>query len=184
MDALWSGGREVALGKKAEQETWASCLSPTQEKLAELQAGKKSLEDQVEMLRLVKEEAEKPEKEAKDQHQKRWEGMSRAGQGRPLSLAGKRLGPGASLITCWLTCLLTIHHGASVPHVFCWLHLCVGHCIRKSFVGITCHLAEGIFFPKRRCSSFCQPHGNTAIGGPPESKAKARGPSNLSGSVN
>lgn len=107
----------------------ASCLSPTQEKLAELQAGKKSLEDQVEMLRLVKEEAEKPEKEAKDQHQKRWEGMSRAGQGWPLSLAGKRLGPGAPLITCWLVCLLTVDHGASVPHALCWPHLCIGHCI-------------------------------------------------------
>lgn len=31
------------------------------------------------MLRVVKEEAEKPEKEAKDQHQKLWEGMSRGG---------------------------------------------------------------------------------------------------------
>uniref|UniRef100_G1RPW4 Glucosidase 2 subunit beta n=1 Tax=Nomascus leucogenys TaxID=61853 RepID=G1RPW4_NOMLE len=42
-------------------------------KLTELQAGKKSLEDQVEMLRTVKEEAEKPEREAKEQHQKLWE---------------------------------------------------------------------------------------------------------------
>ncbi|KAK1342740.1 hypothetical protein QTO34_015506 [Cnephaeus nilssonii] len=33
----------------------------------------KSLEDQVEVLRTVKEEAEKPEKEAKDRHQKLWE---------------------------------------------------------------------------------------------------------------
>ena len=56
---------------------------PTQEKLAELQAGKKSLEDQVEMLRVVKEEAEKPEKEAKDQHQKRWEGTSGGGRAGP-----------------------------------------------------------------------------------------------------
>uniref|UniRef100_A0A0A0MVU7 Glucosidase 2 subunit beta n=1 Tax=Papio anubis TaxID=9555 RepID=A0A0A0MVU7_PAPAN len=50
-----------------------SCLLPTQKKLIELQAGKKSLEDQVETLRTVKEEAEKPEKEAKEQHQRLWE---------------------------------------------------------------------------------------------------------------
>lgn len=54
------------------KQSW--CLS-LQSKLLELQAGKKSLEDQVEMLRTVKEEAEKPEKEAKDQHRKLWEGM-------------------------------------------------------------------------------------------------------------
>ncbi|XP_032167686.1 glucosidase 2 subunit beta isoform X5 [Mustela erminea] len=59
--------------KKILIEDWKKAREEKQEKLAELQAGKKSLEDQVEMLRLVKEEAEKPEKEAKDQHQKRWE---------------------------------------------------------------------------------------------------------------
>lgn len=74
---------------EAEGEV-ASGLLPTQEKLTELQAGKKSLEDQVEMLRMVKEEAEKPEKEAKDQHQKRWEGTSRGGPG---SLAHDLLAP-------------------------------------------------------------------------------------------
>lgn len=63
--------------KKVEQkEELAPCLLPTQQKLTELQTGKKSLEDQVETLRTVKEEAEKPEKEAKDQHRKLWEGMS------------------------------------------------------------------------------------------------------------
>lgn len=35
------------------------------------------------MLRVVKEEAEKPEKEAKDQHQKRWEGTSGGGWAGP-----------------------------------------------------------------------------------------------------
>lgn len=61
----------------------AACLLPTQQKLTELQAGKKSLEDQVEVLRIVKEEAEKPEKEAKDRHQKLWEGMSQGGHDLP-----------------------------------------------------------------------------------------------------
>lgn len=55
--------------------------SASQKKLVELQAGKKSLEDQVEMLRTVKEEAEKPEKEAKEEHQRRWEGMSGLARG-------------------------------------------------------------------------------------------------------
>lgn len=41
----------------------------------ELQEGKKSVEEQVETLRAMKEAAEKPEKEAKDLHQKAWEGM-------------------------------------------------------------------------------------------------------------
>lgn len=59
--------------KKILIEDWKKAREEKQAKLAELQAGKKSLEDQVEMLRTVKEEAEKPEKEAKEQHQKRWE---------------------------------------------------------------------------------------------------------------
>ncbi|ELK17813.1 Glucosidase 2 subunit beta [Pteropus alecto] len=59
--------------KKILIEEWKKAREEKQQKLAELQAGKKSLEDQVEMLRVVKEEAEKPEKEAKDQHQKLWE---------------------------------------------------------------------------------------------------------------
>lgn len=82
--AMWSRGREVAVreeeGKTGELP---HCFLPTQQKLIELQAGKKSLEDQVEMLRTVKEEAEKPEKEAKDQHRKLWEGMSPGGQEEP-----------------------------------------------------------------------------------------------------
>ncbi|XP_019600500.2 glucosidase 2 subunit beta isoform X3 [Rhinolophus sinicus] len=59
--------------KKILIEDWKKAREEKQQKLAELQAGKKSLEDQVEMLRIVKEEAEKLEKEAKDQHQKLWE---------------------------------------------------------------------------------------------------------------
>ncbi|XP_065773903.1 glucosidase 2 subunit beta isoform X1 [Muntiacus reevesi] len=59
--------------KKILIEDWKKAREEKQKKLIELQAGKKSLEDQVEMLRTLKEEAEKPEKEAKDQHRKLWE---------------------------------------------------------------------------------------------------------------
>ncbi|XP_032321608.1 glucosidase 2 subunit beta isoform X1 [Camelus ferus] len=59
--------------KKILIEDWKKAREEKQKKLIELQAGKKSLEDQVEMLRAVKEEAEKPEKEAKDKHRKLWE---------------------------------------------------------------------------------------------------------------
>ncbi|XP_054395723.1 glucosidase 2 subunit beta isoform X6 [Pongo abelii] len=65
--------------KKAREEKQRATGNPSSgerpsvKKLIELQAGKKSLEDQVEMLRTVKEEAEKPEREAKEQHQKLWE---------------------------------------------------------------------------------------------------------------
>ncbi|XP_058381628.1 glucosidase 2 subunit beta isoform X2 [Diceros bicornis minor] len=59
--------------KKILIEDWKKAREEKQKKLLELQDGKKSLEDQVEMLRTVKEEAEKPEKEAKDQHRKLWE---------------------------------------------------------------------------------------------------------------
>lgn len=93
--ALWSRGREAAVREeegRAEGE-WAACLLPTQQKLTELQAGKKSLEDQVEVLRIVKEEAEKPEKEAKDRHQKLWEGMSRGGHDLPLARGREESGP-------------------------------------------------------------------------------------------
>lgn len=45
-----------------------------QAKLAEVQAGKKDLEDRVEAMRTVKEAAEQPEKEAKERHLKAWEG--------------------------------------------------------------------------------------------------------------
>ncbi|OWK11882.1 PRKCSH [Cervus elaphus hippelaphus] len=59
--------------KKILIEDWKKAREEKQKKLIELQSGKKSLEDQVEMLRTLKEEAEKPEKEAKDQHRKLWE---------------------------------------------------------------------------------------------------------------
>uniref|UniRef100_A0A8C9B7L3 Glucosidase 2 subunit beta n=1 Tax=Phocoena sinus TaxID=42100 RepID=A0A8C9B7L3_PHOSS len=59
--------------KKILIEDWKRAREEKQKKLTELQAGKKSLEDQVELLRTLKEEAEKPEKEAKDQHRKLWE---------------------------------------------------------------------------------------------------------------
>ncbi|XP_019514872.1 PREDICTED: glucosidase 2 subunit beta isoform X1 [Hipposideros armiger] len=59
--------------KKILIEDWKKAREEKQQKLIELQTRKKSLEEQVEMLRMVKEEAEKPEKEAKDQHQKLWE---------------------------------------------------------------------------------------------------------------
>uniref|UniRef100_A0A8C3S5Q9 Protein kinase C substrate 80K-H n=1 Tax=Chelydra serpentina TaxID=8475 RepID=A0A8C3S5Q9_CHESE len=53
---------EASKGREDKQRT-----------LAELQEGKKSLEEQVETLRSGKETAEKPEKEAKEIHQKKWE---------------------------------------------------------------------------------------------------------------
>ncbi|XP_036315638.1 glucosidase 2 subunit beta isoform X1 [Pipistrellus kuhlii] len=59
--------------KKILIEDWKKAREEKQQKLTELQTGKKSLEGQVEMLRTAKEEAEKPEKEAKDRHQKLWE---------------------------------------------------------------------------------------------------------------
>ncbi|XP_027621356.1 glucosidase 2 subunit beta [Tupaia chinensis] len=59
--------------KKILIEDWKKAREEKQKKLLELQSGKKSLEDQVEMLRTAKEEAEKPEKEAKERHQKMWE---------------------------------------------------------------------------------------------------------------
>lgn len=79
--------------KKADQkEELAPGLLPTQQKLTELQTRKKSLEGQVETLRTAKEEAEKPEKEAKDRHQKLWEGMSRwPGRAGPRRLAPHHL---------------------------------------------------------------------------------------------
>ncbi|XP_005336227.2 glucosidase 2 subunit beta isoform X1 [Ictidomys tridecemlineatus] len=59
--------------KKILIEDWKKAREEKQKKLIELQAGKKSLEDQVELLRAVKEEAEKPEKEAKEEHRRQWE---------------------------------------------------------------------------------------------------------------
>lgn len=116
--AMWSRGREVAV-REEEDRTGGeldSCLLPTQQKLAELQAGKKSLEDQVEMLRIVKEEAEKLEKEAKDQHQKLWEGMSLGGHDSlargywPGRAWAQKTCPSHICFLCWL------NHAASVPH--------------------------------------------------------------------
>ncbi|KAM4889145.1 glucosidase 2 subunit beta isoform 2-T2 [Thomomys bottae] len=68
--------------KKILIEDWKKAREEKQNKLSELQAGKKSLEDQVDMLRTVKEEAERPEKEAKDQHQKLWEEQQAAFKAR------------------------------------------------------------------------------------------------------
>ncbi|XP_004632877.1 glucosidase 2 subunit beta [Octodon degus] len=59
--------------KKILIEDWKKAREEKQKKLTEFQAGRKSLEDQVEALRTLKEEAEKPEKEAKEQHRKLWE---------------------------------------------------------------------------------------------------------------
>lgn len=106
------------------------CLLPSQKKLIELQSGKKSLEDQVEMLRTLKEEAEKPEKEAKDQHRKLWEGMSLCpgvAVTSPWLLAGNGLGPGVSCslsLVCRCTEFLKSRHfsspGASLSSTVCW----------------------------------------------------------------
>ncbi|KAM3846030.1 glucosidase 2 subunit beta isoform 2-T4 [Vipera latastei] len=59
--------------KKALMEEASKRKEEKQKKLTELQEGKKSVEEQVETLRLTKEAAEKPEKEAKDIHQKAWD---------------------------------------------------------------------------------------------------------------
>lgn len=115
--------------KKVEQkEELDSHLLPTQQKLTELQTGKKSLEDQVEVLRTVKEEAEKPEKEAKDRHQKLWEGMSQGGQGLPFTSGQEEPGP-RTLAPLHLSIFPAdfLDHGASVPCVPSYLQLCVGH---------------------------------------------------------
>ncbi|XP_033615490.1 glucosidase 2 subunit beta [Fukomys damarensis] len=69
--------------KKILIEDWKKAREEKQRKLTELQAGKKSLEDQVEALRALKEEAEKPEQEAKEQHRRLWEGRRAVGGGRP-----------------------------------------------------------------------------------------------------
>uniref|UniRef100_A0A8C5STQ5 PRKCSH beta subunit of glucosidase II n=1 Tax=Laticauda laticaudata TaxID=8630 RepID=A0A8C5STQ5_LATLA len=59
--------------KKALMEEASKRKEEKEKKLTELQEGKNSVEEQVEALRLAKEAAEKPEKEAKDIHQKAWE---------------------------------------------------------------------------------------------------------------
>lgn len=86
------------------------CLSSAtlQSKLLELQAGKKSLEDQVETLRAAKEEAERPEKEAKDQHRKLWEGRLRGGSGLRLSVlrSSPDMGPSLARCPCIPSCFL------------------------------------------------------------------------------
>lgn len=55
------------------------------------------------MLRVVKEEAEKPEKEAKDQHQKLWEGMSRGGHYLSLAPGPVRSGDFLLIVICFLS---------------------------------------------------------------------------------
>ena len=70
---MWNRGRR---GSGKNRLRAGPCLLPSQKKLIEPQAGKKSLEDQVEVLRTLKEEAEKPEEAAKDQHRRLWEGTS------------------------------------------------------------------------------------------------------------
>nr|XP_056715868.1 glucosidase 2 subunit beta [Euleptes europaea] len=64
--------------KKALMEEASKRKEEKQRKLSELQDGKKSVEDRVEALRLLKEAAEKPEKEAKDAHSKAWEAQKMA----------------------------------------------------------------------------------------------------------
>lgn len=59
--------------KKLLIEDWKKAREEKQQKLLELQAGKKSREEQVEALRALKEEAERPEQEAKERHRKLWE---------------------------------------------------------------------------------------------------------------
>lgn len=65
--------REGVRLKKILIEEWKKSREEKQNKLLELQEGKKSLADQVELLRAAKEEAEKPEKEAKEEHRRMWE---------------------------------------------------------------------------------------------------------------
>ncbi|XP_067320139.1 glucosidase 2 subunit beta [Anolis sagrei] len=64
--------------KKALMEEASKRKEEKQKKLVELQEGKKSVEEQVDTLRAQKEAAEKPEKEAKDIHQKAWEEQKEA----------------------------------------------------------------------------------------------------------
>lgn len=76
---MWCFGKILGLEEDNAEVAPASYLPfLLQSKLLELQAGKKSLEDQVEALRAAKEEAERPEKEAKEQHRKLWEGRAAA----------------------------------------------------------------------------------------------------------
>ncbi|XP_054985368.1 glucosidase 2 subunit beta [Sorex araneus] len=65
--------REGVRLKKILIEEWKKGREEKQNKLAELQDRKKSLAEQVDLLRAAKEEAEKPEKEAKEEHRKMWE---------------------------------------------------------------------------------------------------------------
>lgn len=75
----------------------------------------------MELLRTLKEEAEKPEKEAKDQHRKLWEGTSlrpRVAVTCPWLLAGKSLGPGASCLLSFVCGFADfLNHGTLVPCV-------------------------------------------------------------------
>nr|XP_012314565.1 glucosidase 2 subunit beta-like [Aotus nancymaae] len=100
--------------KKILIEDWKKAREEKQKKLIELQAGKKSLEDQVEMLRTVKEEAEKPEKEAKEQHQKLWEGMAQSGPRTRLQfLGGRGSGPRSLLLIICCQFQQIFDHGAN-----------------------------------------------------------------------
>ena len=94
---------------------------PSQKKLIELQAGKKSLEDQVEVLRTLKEEAEKPEEAAKDQHRRLWEGtlLRPAWLGCPLGSCQGRVWAQESLAHCLLSVvpLVFLNHGPLVPQL-------------------------------------------------------------------
>lgn len=83
---MWNRGRR---GRGKNRPRAGPCLLPSQKKLIELQAGKKSLEDQVEVLRTLKEEAEKPEEAAKEQHRRLWEGTSEVEAGASSSPPGK-----------------------------------------------------------------------------------------------
>lgn len=109
----------------------------------------------MEMLRVVKEEAEKPEKEAKDQHQKLWEGMSRGGHYLSLAPGPVRSGDFLLIVICFLSRIWITMLNFSCA----WLSWIV--CLSlylMSFVGIICSLGE-----ERRGFSFCQPYGNTSI---------------------
>ncbi|XP_048347104.1 glucosidase 2 subunit beta isoform X2 [Sphaerodactylus townsendi] len=70
--------REGFERKKALMEEASKRKEEKQRKLAELQDGKKPVEERVEALRLLKEAAEKPEKEAKDAHMNVWEAQKMA----------------------------------------------------------------------------------------------------------
>lgn len=115
---MWNRGRR---GRGKNRLRAGPCLLPSQKKLIELQAGKKSLEDQVEVLRTLKEEAEKPEEAAKDQHRRLWEGtlLRPAWLGCPLGSCQGRVWAQESLAHCLLSVvpLVFLNHGPLVPQL-------------------------------------------------------------------